>query len=418
MSATAHALPSPIALIGRLTPLRLVWALGLTQIIGYGTLYYAFSILAPAMALDLAWSVEWVYGAFSAALLVGGLAAPWAGRLIDRRGAGTALVWGSGAVAVALTFTALAPGRITFVAGLIAIEAFSTLVLYDAAFAALVQASPATARRDIARLTLIAGFASTLFWPATSVLHGYLGWREVYLVFALLNLGLCLPLHLWIAKGSPRLSDDREKAKNGTARATEAARPLDDGWRRTAFLLVVSGFSLSGFVLSALLVHMMPVLTALGFGASAALIGMVFGPAQVLGRVGNIVFGRDIPPIALAVISSALLPAALLVLLVGESALVNGVLFAVLFGLGSGLVSIVRGTVPLALFGPEGYGERLGQITAVRLVLTSVAPFAFALGLERIGVHAALVVAAGLGTLGALAFVWIACLPRSAAKSA
>jgi predicted MFS family arabinose efflux permease len=418
MSTTAHAHPSPIPLVWRLTPLRLVWALGLTQIVGYGTLYYAFSVLAPAMARDLAWSVEWVYGAFSAALLVGGLAAPWAGRLIDRRGAGTALVWGSGAVALALALTALAPERITFVAGLIAIEALSTLVLYDAAFAALVQASPATAKRDITRLTLIAGFASTLFWPVTAALDGYFSWREVYFIFALLNVGLCLPLHFWIAKGLRQSKADREEAEHGAARATETLQPLVGQRRRTAFLLVAFGFSLGGFSLTALLVHMLPVLQALGFGASAALVGMFFGPAQVLGRVVNMIFGREVPPVTLAVISSALPPISLVLLLVSGSSLVVGVLFAGLFGLGAGLASIVRGTVPLALFGPEGYGARLGQITAVRLVVTSVAPFAFALGLERIGVYAALIAVAVLGALGALSFVWIACLPRPAARSA
>ncbi len=182
-----------------LSQARLVWALGLTQIVGYGTLYYSFSVLAADMARDLIWSVEWVYGAFSVALLLGGMAAPWAGRLVDGRGAGGVMAWGSAAVALALAATAFAPERLTFVLGLVAVEAISTLVLYDAAFAAVVQVTPATAKRTITHLTLIGGFASTVFWPATSALHAHLDWREVYLVFAALNLGLCAPIHLWVA---------------------------------------------------------------------------------------------------------------------------------------------------------------------------------------------------------------------------
>jgi predicted MFS family arabinose efflux permease len=407
---TAHDTLAFPPRLGRMTPGKLVWALGLTQIVGYGTLYYAFSVLAPAMARDLAWSVEWIYGAFSVALLIGGLAAPWAGRLIDRRGAGTALVWGSAAVAISLALTALAPERISFVAGLIAIEAFSTLVLYDAAFAALVQVAPATSKRDIARLTLIGGFASTLFWPATATLHAHFSWREIYLVFALLNLLICLPVHFWIARCQQR--SEAAELQTEYAGAAETAQPLQGRRRTVALILVVAGFCLSGFVLSALLMHMPPVLAALGHGASAAAIGMVFGPAQVLGRLGTMLLGKDVTPVALAVFSSALLPVSVLVLLFGGSGLVAAILFATLLGLGSGLVSIIRGTVPLALFGREGYGERLGQITAVRLVVTSVAPFLFALSIEWVGMRHALAMATAIGIFGVLAFLWASRLAR------
>ncbi|MEK1933559.1 MAG: MFS transporter, partial [Pararhizobium sp.] len=139
----------------------------MTQIIGYGTLYYSFSALAASMAGDLGWSPEWVFGAFSVSLLAGGLAAPIAGNWIDRYGAGTVMAFGSIAAAVALVACALAPGPISFVAGLVAI----------AAFAVLVQMNPRTAQRSITHLTLIAGFASTIFWPLTSALHERLSWQ-------------------------------------------------------------------------------------------------------------------------------------------------------------------------------------------------------------------------------------------------
>jgi len=412
MAGAVDVAVRPGGRIGRMRPALLVWALGLTQIIGYGTLYYSFSILAPAMARDFGWSVAWVFGAFSAALLVGGFAAPWAGRLIDRRGAGTVMAWGSGAAALALAGTALAPERTSFVLGLVAIEVASTLVLYDAAFAALVQGTAADAKRNITRLTLIAGFASTLFWPATSTLHEHLGWREVYLVFAALNLVLCLPAHLWIARTLGRTQAGQPAERPTDPRAPDTGA-LQGRARRTGFALVALGFSLGGFVLSALLVHMLPVLSALGLAGSAALIGMVFGPAQVLGRIANMTFGGSLPPVGLAILSAALLPAAVAILLMSGPSSAAAILFALMFGLGSGLVSIVRGTVPLALFGREGYGERLGQITAVRLVVTSLAPFAFAVAVERFGIHAALAAVAGLGTLGALAFAWTARLPLS-----
>ena len=177
----------------RKIPAAALWALGLTQIIGYGTLYYSFSILVPSIALELAWPEQWVFGALSASLLVGGLFAPTAGRWADRFGAGRVMTFGSAAAAAALVACAIAPGRVSFVAALMAMELASAFVLYSAAFVAIVQIGSARAQRSITHLTLIAGFASTLFWPLTAALHEYLSWREVYLVFAVINVAVCLP---------------------------------------------------------------------------------------------------------------------------------------------------------------------------------------------------------------------------------
>ena len=177
-----------------------IWGLGLTQIIGYGTLYYSFSMLAPDMAKDFDWPQEWVFGVFSAALLVGGVAAPSIGRRIDQHGAGRMMALGSVVAACSLVLCALAPGRIPFIAGMVVMEIASAFVLYNAAFAALVQITPQTGQRSITHLTLIAGFASTLFSPITSELHKHLTWREVYLAFAVLHLIVCLPVHYWIAR--------------------------------------------------------------------------------------------------------------------------------------------------------------------------------------------------------------------------
>lgn len=157
--------------------LLLIFGLGLTQIIGYGTLYYSFSILAPDMAADFGWPVEVVFGIFSASLVAGGLFAPRVGRWMDCYGASRIMTIGS-AAAVILIICASAAA--TYVAGIVAIEIVSALVLYNAAFATLVQITPGHAQRNITHLTLIAGFAATIFWPVTVELHRHLSWREVY----------------------------------------------------------------------------------------------------------------------------------------------------------------------------------------------------------------------------------------------
>lgn len=179
--------------------------LGATQVIGYGTLYYSFAILAGEIAVEFGWPVSWVFGAFSIALLFGGLAAPTVGRQVHRQhGAAAVMAVGSVAAAIALAATAILPGAIVFCLGLVAIQVAAALVLYDAAFVAIVQTIGLGSRRRITHLSLIAGFASTLFWPLTSWLHGFIDWRGVLLLFAAANLAICLPLHLLLAVGRSR----------------------------------------------------------------------------------------------------------------------------------------------------------------------------------------------------------------------
>lgn len=387
--------------MARQTPLAAVAALGVTQIIAYGTLYYSFSILAPDMANDLGWSKEWVFGALSAALLAGGLAAPWFGRLIDRYGAGRMMSAGSLLAAAALGACAAAPNGAVFVAALIALELASNLVQYGAAFALLVQLQPQGAARSITYLTLIGGFASTIFWPITSALHRQLSWQEVYLVFAVLNLVVCLPLHGWLSAGLAR------------SRADTSAAPLPvkgrlpDGRKRIGFILMVTGFALQSLVGAAILVHMVPLLSGLGLGASAALIGTLFGPSQVASRLINMGFGRNLSPVTLAVIAATLMPMGVAVLAWSAPSVAGAMAFAILFGLGNGLLSIVSGTLPLHLFGSEGYGKLQGKVTSARLVISATAPFALAFGMVWVGVIPSLAIAIVAGALAVLAFLMI-----------
>ncbi len=166
------------------SPVATISALGLTQIIGYGTLYYSFSILAPGMAKDLGISLERVFGVFSASLFVGGLCAPIIGKQMDRIGAATVLTLGSILSALTLALCAWSPSIVVFALAVVLIEVASGMIQYQAAFAALVESDPKTASRSITYLTLIGGFASTIFWPVSAALLGYLTWREIYVAFA------------------------------------------------------------------------------------------------------------------------------------------------------------------------------------------------------------------------------------------
>jgi MFS family permease len=394
-------------------PAGIVSALGLTQIIGYGTLYYSFSILAPGMAKDLGLTLAEVFGIFSASLFIGGLSATYIGRQMDRLGAATVMTIGSVLASLTLVLCAWSPSVAIFAVAVILLEISSGMVQYQAAFASLVESDPRTASRSITYLTLIAGFASTIFWPISAALTGYLSWREIYLVFAGLNLFLCMPLHYWIMRVGKTGAD-----ADSTIRTRETViGTLPVHARRRGMILVSFAFAMLGFSLSAMLAHMVPMLGSIGLGAAAVVIGSLFGPAQVLSRLINMVFGKSLSPPALAVLSAILIVAGVLVLLMAGNWLPGAVAFAICLGLGSGINSIAQGSLPLHLFGSDGYGAITGKMAAARLAIGAGAPFVFAAAMENFGISFALAANACLGAIGIAAFVAVAASSRQPATA-
>ena len=381
-------------------PVAAILALGVTQNIGYGTLYYSFSILAPDMAASFSWSPEWIFGTLSIALMIGGLTAPWLGVLIDRIGAGRVMTMGSAVAALALVACACAPGKSTYAAALIAVEVAANLVQYGAAFALLVQLRPAVAQRSITYLTLIAGFASTILWPITAALHAHLSWQDVYLVFAALNLLVCLPIHAWLSLGLMR--SRRQAAANPT---TAVPGSLPAARRPIGFALMTTAFAIQYLASASVLVHMVPLLAGLGLGSAAAMVGALFGPSQVASRLINMLFGRRLDALHLAIISATLIPTGALLLLVTAPSIPGAMIFAIVFGMGNGLLSIVTGTLPLTLFGSQGYGKLQGKMMAARLIVSASAPLVMALGMEWLGIWISLVGIVGLGLMALALFV-------------
>lgn len=390
-----------------------IWALGITQIIGYGTLYYSFSIMAPGIAAEFAVPVEWIYGAISLALLAGGLISPYAGGLADRHGAAKVLSLGSVAAAIALVVCGLASNAVLFLGGLILVELASAFVLYATAFALLAQVTGPRAQRSITYLTLIAGFASTVFWPLTSWLLRGLDWHQVYFVFAVMNAAVCLPLHLWLTRFA------RNAATRPAEATTEAEPAAVAGAGNMVFALVVLGFSLAGFVSAATLFHLVPLLATLGLGASGVFVASLFGPAQVASRLINMAFGKELPPTILSVVSAVMMPLALVILALSAPSAIGAASFAVVFGLGSGLFSIVSGTLPLALFGRAGFGRRLGWIGLGRLTLSAIAPVALSVALGAIGPKPSIWVLAlgGVACVAVFAEVWRRAGPSQALRA-
>lgn len=381
---------------------------GISMIVDYGALYYAFTVLAPHIGADLGWASSFTYGAISIAFFAAGLIAPLTGRLLDKYGGRYVMSAGTAIAALALVALSMAQGRVSFVVSLIVAEIAGTAVLYNAAFTTLTQIYGRGARRAITFTTLVAAFSSTLIWPLTSALLNVTDWRGVVMFLALLLVTVSLPIHLLMPATGPREEELERQSNRHPTVETKEAPVLTGAARRRAFRLLVVSFSMTSFVLASLPIHFIPLLTSLGYAnATAVLLGTLIGPSQFLIRFLEMVAGQRLSAVAVGLIAAALVPAGLVVLMLGGSTLTAGILFAVVYGMGQGLESIAKGIVPLALFGTEGYGALLGKIAMGGLFVSSGAPWIFAVARETWGPTTGLILMTVAGTVAALAYLGI-----------
>ena len=258
------------------------------------------------------------------------------------------------------------------------------LCLYDAAFAALVQVAPSRGRQAISYLTLFGAFASSVFWVVGHALEEQVGWRQTLVLFALINLVVCLPLHwLGLARREPA---EGARGPAGPPAASADGPPLEGRARSVAIVLFAIIMSLNGFVFGVISVQLVPLLEAAGLATAAAVwVASMKGVAQFGGRVVEIVFGKNLRAITVGRIAVGILPPSLLLLLFGTGSLPLVVAFTLLMGASQGVITIVRGAVPLALFGAKGYGAVLGVIATPVLVVNAGSPTLFAWIVERWG---------------------------------
>ena len=364
-----------------------VVCLGFTQIIAWGTTLYCLGVLGKPIAADTGWSQTLVFGGLTVGLLMSSVVSTSVGRLIDRRGARVVMCIGSILVALGLAAIAAARSPTHYLAAWALLGLAMRMNLYDAAFAAIVQVTPTRGRRAISYLTLFGGLASTVFWPIGYAIEASYGWRATLFSFAAINLFVCLPLHWFgLARREPGVAADDKSPETAAA----IAPVLEGRQRRLAMILFGFVMAASAFCYGALAAHLVTVLAAVGLSATVAVtLASAKGVAQTLSRLGDLVFGRNLHPLNLGRITLAFLPLSFVVLIWGGASLTTAIVFIVLFGIANGLTTIVRGAVPLALFGTKGYGEILGILATPYLMLNAVAPMVFALIDERFGAAAA-----------------------------
>ena len=383
---------------------RTLVILSVTQILDWAFLFYAFALWAPRILQETGWSDNVVFGGYSLALLTCGLFAPFAGRMVDRHGGRHVMGLGTLLGASGLILLAMSYQPTLYFCAFALIGIGMAGALYDPAFATLTQVAGSNARHAISTLTLAGGFASTLSWPLTLLLFEWFDWRTIALIYAALLTLLCAPLHVF---GLPTKAD-RKRAQDMHPQNTSAQPPLQEKraqgpeWQALGlFALVIVAH---GFVTSAFSVHVIHVLDQSGLSEAVAVsASALIGPAQVVARLIEMLYGRYIPALTLGVVSVALLPIAFILLMVSPASLISASLFALIYGASNGLLTIVRGVVPLALFGPEGYGRRLGLISGPALALKAGAPMMVGAVLTGQGVGAVLWISLGCGMAALMA---------------
>jgi MFS family permease len=382
-------------------PWRAVPVLGITQIVAWGSIFYSPVLTVPLIVAERGWSLSFGMGGFSIGLLVAGLVSPFVGKSIDRHGGHVVMTAGSLISALGLVGLATVSDPALYIAVWVVLGAGLGASLYDPAFATLGRIFGGAARRPITLLTLAGGFASTVGWPTTHVLIGAVGWRGTYLVYALLLAAICAPLH---AFALPRSRASVEALVPGVGAQPMSLHPPHGA----AFVLVTAAFTAYAFVPSALSAHLLAIFGRKGIDPeTVVLIGTLFGPAQVIARVVELAFGRNVHPLLVARAAVTLLVAAFLLLtLLGVSAPAAAA-FALAFGAANGLITITRGALPLALFGAEGYGRMIGRISGPWLLMQSAAPLVMAFVAERTSDAMALALAAGFAVIALACFAAI-----------
>lgn len=373
---------------------RTVVVLGTAQTLAWASSYYLPAMLAIPMAHDLGIPVPTVFAAFSAALLVSAFLGPYAGRAIDRLGGRPVLMGTNIVFAIGLLGLALATGPVAMFAAWLVLGIGMGSGLYEAAFAALVRLYGRDSRSVITGITLIAGFASTVGWPLSTMLEASIGWRGACAVWAGLHLCLGLPLNGSI----PRIA--RQAEPPAVAQPSQG-RPAEAGATRPALLLAFV-FAVTWFISTAMAAHLPQLLVASGATVAAAVAaGALIGPAQVAARLLEFGLLRRLHPLLSARLATVMHPLGAAVLVfVGAPA---AAAFAVLHGAGNGILTIAKGTLPLVLFGPQAYGERQGLLMVPARIAQALSPWLFGICLAKWGSNALWLSAAlGLAALGAL----------------
>ena len=352
------------------------------------------------MAESLGYPVSTVYAAFSLALIVAALTVPFAGKYVDAYGGKRVLPASNIWFALSLVFLSLAQNEAGLFLGWASIGVAMGAGFYDMAFATVVRSRGSAAPPVIAGITLLAGFSSTVAWPVSHYLLTLFGWQQVLLAWAGAHIFLALPLNLSLVL--PMQPHDTEDPRPDDASSGAAEKS-----KAPAMLALALAYVFVSFCTGAIVGHLPGLLQLFGVSvATSILAAMTFGPAQVAARLLLLAVQQKIRPVnaaALAMLTVSLGAAALALFGPGVAALM-----VILIGFGNGMMTIIKGTLPLSIFGKKGYGRRQGLLFLPAGISLALSPFLFSLCVDVLD-RGALYVFIAAAVIAALLFL---CLKR------
>jgi predicted MFS family arabinose efflux permease len=347
------------------------WALAAAQLVSWGSIYYAFSLFVVPMESALGWSRTATNAALSIGLLISGLAAYPIGTWIDRGHGRRVMVGGSVLAAAMLALWSQAHSLPTLFIVWAGLGIAMAATFYDPVFAVVTRDFPSSFRTKITLITLVAGFASTVFIPLTQGLIDWIGWRGALLVLAAFNLAICLPLHVFaIGRDAPRDDASTYKAAQNAINTAATQRAL----RTPTFWALAVCFTAYYATF-----HLIPLMTQRRVSPALILTTMaVIGPAQVLARVLWFTIGRNVRPSTVGIVITTAFPASVIVLMCAGTSPTLLFLFAVVYGGANGMMTILRGTIVQDVMWTEGYGAVSGMLSMPSNIAKGIAPISAA----------------------------------------
>jgi predicted MFS family arabinose efflux permease len=377
-----------------------VAVLAVTQLIGWGTSFDMLGVMGRVIAPDLGLPNEVVFGGLTLMMIVSALAGPVTGRWLGRYGASRVLSAASVSFTLGLLLLAAANGIVIYAVAWIAIGAGGALGLSAPCYTAVVERECENSKRVIAILMLFTGLSSAIFWPILTALNEVAGWRATFLICACLQFFVCLPLHLF-ALPKPVVSH------TGSAGTEMATMPLSRAAQRKAFLLIAAATTISTFITFGVSPSLLEIFRQSGASPALALqFGSARGIIAISARFMDMLLGKRGNPVLSAAMGVSLMFISFLMMIAIGPSTPLLISFILLYGFGSGVMTVARALLPLVFFSPREFGLQSARLSLPQNLANAIAPVIFTAILDRAGAGMAIVTCAILAAL-ALMFVFM-----------
>lgn len=362
-------------------PWGLAWRIAIGQIVAWGTLYYGFSVMVNPIENDTGWSRQFINSGLSVGLLVWGILAVPVGIWIQRNGGRGLMTWGSLAGGIALILMGSFVHPSIYMVSWIAIGASMATLLYEPAFSVITNAFRSDYRQGITLITLVAGLASTIFIPLANFMVENMGWDRAIAALGMVQIGVGVPLHYF---GLPRLFNKVSNTSSIPPAWPESIRRwfagLAEEIQSAKFVGLAIWFSAHAAAFSGLTFMLMPLHQSMQANMTTVIFAIsLIGPMQVIGRLFHAKFGAQVPALLIGTWAMICIFIAVILLMMLPSTRIGLVMFALLYGSGNGVMTIVKGTIVAELFGIERYAEFNGLLAAPVVIAKAGSPLVLAI---------------------------------------